>query len=121
MNSHAARLGASGSPDEAINHRHRAKAEVDTWRKMGALDDDRSLPFQTLVHPFHAQPWVWFPTSSDQLCLPDRINLRGGVWLGREEPIEQDGHRHIAQHVRRGPATVKKPVDGQQNRNLVGW
>ena len=38
------------------------------------------------------------------------------VW-GRD-PVEQHGHGHVAQHVRRRPKPVEQPIDGQQNRDL---
>jgi triacylglycerol lipase len=45
------------------------------------------------------------------------------VWDGwlRGSPIEKNGHRHVAQHVRGGPAAVEKPVDRQEDGDLVGW
>jgi triacylglycerol lipase len=44
------------------------------------------------------------------------------VWDGwlRGGPVEQDGHGHIAQHVRGGPAAVEEPVDRQEDGDLVG-
>ena len=42
---------------------------------------------------------------------------RPGVLGG---PVEQDGHGHVSQDVRGGPAAVEEPVDRQQHGDLVG-
>jgi triacylglycerol lipase len=38
----------------------------------------------------------------------------------RRGRVEEDGNGHIAEHVRGSPAAVEKPVDGQEDGDLVG-
>jgi triacylglycerol lipase len=67
-------------------------------------------------------PTVGEPVGTDR--GPARILQFGRqVWDGwlRGGPVEQDGHRHVAQHVGGGPAPVEEPVDRQEDGDLVGW
>jgi triacylglycerol lipase len=63
------------------------------------------------------------PTPADRLASSTGHvrRLRHFLPLGwGRRRVEQNGHGHVAEHVRGGPAAVEEPVDGQEHGDLVG-